>query len=148
MQLVEVNKMNRKDFSLIVWNKGVKPFLIITLVYYCINFIYNIFNKDGSERFFTFLIIGISLFYVSISILNSTLTLLASKITYALPESLKKWIRIIINIIVYITPFITGVIIYYSWLKDKTGTIIMVSVILFQRIIEIIKEDKKLHLQQ
>ena len=135
--------MNRKDFLISVWRKGIKPILLVGIIFFCVNFIFNVFNESGTERFATILILGFGLLILSIYLTNLFFTSLSEKINSLLPEQVKLWIRVIGKIIDYISPIILGLMIYHFWKKDWVIPAIVLGVLLLERIAEIIKDEKK-----
>ena len=135
--------MNRKDFLISVWRKGIKPILLVGIIFFCVNFIFNVFNESGTERFATIVILGFGLLILSIYLTNLFFTSLSEKINSLLPEQVKLWIRVIGKIIDYISPIILGLMIYHFWKQDWVIPAIVLGVLLLERIAEIIKDEKK-----
>lgn len=134
--------MDRKEFLITVWKKGVKPILLIIIIFFCGKFLYNVFSESGSERFLTILIIGFGLLMLIAYLIGQLFKSLTKKLNSILPEMVKLWIRVIGKFLDYISPIILGMIIYHFWKEDWVIAAIVLGILLIQRIVEIFKEEK------
>ena len=134
--------MDRKEFLITVWKKGIKPILIIGVIFFCVKFLYNIITENGPERFATILILGFGLLILTLSLVGLLFETLTKKVKSILPHSIKLWFRIIGKFLNYISPIVLGMIIYHFWKDDRKTAAVILGVILIQRIQEIIKEEK------
>ncbi|KQC32660.1 hypothetical protein AAU57_04480 [Nonlabens sp. YIK11] len=134
--------MDRKEFLITVWKQGIKPILIIGVIFFCGKFIYNIFAESGTERFVTILIIGFGLLMLTAHLIGYFFNSLTEKLKTIFPEKVKIWLGVINRLLDYISPIILGVIIYHFWKEDWITAAIVLGVLLIQRIGEIIKEEK------
>lgn len=134
--------MNRKEFLINVWRKGIKPILIFGVIFFCGNFLYHVIAESGTERFLTILTIGLGLLILTTYLIGQLFKSLTVKINAILPEPVKLWLRIIGNILNYLSPLILGIIIYHFWKEDWIMAAIVLGALLIQRIGEIIKEKK------
>ncbi len=134
--------MDRKDFLLTVWKKGIKPILLFVIIFFCGKFLFNIFAESGTERLVTILIIGLGFLMLIVYLIGELFKSITVKINSILPESIKFWIRVIRKFLNYLSPIIFGAIIYHFWKEDWIIAAIISGIILVQRIAEIIKEEK------
>lgn len=135
--------MDRKEFLITVWRKGVIPILLIGIIFFCVKFLYNVFAESGTERFVTILILGFGLLMLTMYLIGLIFKSLMGKLSSILPEPIKLWIRVIGKILNYISPIILGMIVYHFWKEDWIMAAIVLGVLLLQRIVEIIKEEKQ-----
>ena len=135
--------MNRKDFLITVWRKGLKPILLVGIIFFCVKYILNVFTESGTERFATILTLGFGLLILSIYLTNLLFTSLLEKINSILPEQIKLWIRVIGKIMDYISPIILGMIIYHFWKQNWVMSALVLGILLLERIAGIIKDEKK-----
>ncbi len=68
---------------------------------------------------------------------------LITRIYSTFADSVKSWVRIIGKFLNYISPIILGMIIYHLWKEDWKTAAIILGILLFQRLTEIIKEEKQ-----
>ena len=134
--------MDRKDFVIIVWKKGIKPILFLGVIFFCIKFLINLLTKNGPERFFTIGIIGIIIIYTVIYFLGILFKRATDYLFFKLSDSVKLWFRVISKTFDYITPILLGVLIYHFWKEDWIGVSIIIGIVLIERINNIIKEEK------
>ncbi len=135
--------MDRKEFLITVWKKGIKPILIIGVIFFCSKFLYNIFAESGTERFVTILIVGLGLLMLTAHLIGHLFNTVTEKLKTLLPEQVKIWFRVIDRFLNYISPIILGAIIYHFWKEDWISAMIVLGIILIQRIQVIIKEEKQ-----
>lgn len=141
--------MNRKEFFITVWEflisvweKGIKPILLIGIIFFCIKFLFNAFTESGSERFVIIFALGIGLLLLTIHLIKMIFKSLTKKLNSILPESIKLCIRVIGKTLNYMSPIIFGIIIYHFWNENSIASVIILGILLIQRIGEIIKEEK------
>lgn len=134
--------MNRKEFLIAVWEKGIKPTLLIAVIFLSVKFLYNVITESGRERLVTILIIGLGLLILTTYLIGQLFKSLITRLNSKLPESVKLWLRISKRILDYVSPIILGVIIYYFWQEDWIMTAIVLGVLMIQRIAALIKEEK------
>ena len=134
--------MNRKEFLITSWQKGLKPLLLVGVLVFCIKFLYKVIAESGTERMILIVLLGYGLFLLSIQLLSSLFQSVTDKFNALLPDSLKTGIRVILKILDYVSPLVLGVILYEFWKEDWiTASIIMGALLVF-RIAEIIKEER------
>lgn len=98
--------MNRKEFIITGWKKIIIPILVIGIIFFCIQFIYNVFITSGTERFLTVLVIGFGLLMLIAYLIGNLFKSLSEKINAILPEPVKLWLRIINKFLNYLSPII------------------------------------------
>lgn len=133
-----------------IWKKGVQPFLMIVLLFVCVNFLYNQMAEKETERLYTDLsigsgklIIGLSLLILALSIIDLLVQYTIQKLNSIVPKSMQIWMGVISKILKFLTPIILGMVIYYFWKEDRVVSIILAAAILIQKTIEIISDEKK-----
>jgi hypothetical protein len=134
--------MDRKEFIITVWKKGIKPLLLIGIIFLCGKFLYNVFAESGAERSITILIIGLGLLILTLYFIGLFFKSLTKKLNSILPEPIKLWIRIVGNFLNEIALIIIGMILYHFGKEDWGAVTIFLGVFLIRRILEIIKEEK------
>jgi hypothetical protein len=135
--------MDREEFLVTSWKKGLKPILLITLLIFCVFFLYKAVFENGAWRIITIALLGIGILMITANLLGELFKKAIQKIYSRLPDSAKLWIRIIRQIINYLSPIILGIIIYHFWMKDSISGVLVGGVLLIQRIAEIIKKEKE-----
>lgn len=135
--------MDRKAFLITVWKKGLKPLLLIAVIFFCLKFMYNVFMESGTERFLTLLILGFAVLWITADLLGRMFKSARTKMKTRLPESTKHWIRIMGKFLNYVAPLILGMIIYHFWQEDWKAAAFVLSILLMERIISIIREEKQ-----
>lgn len=138
--------MDRKEFLITVWKKGLKPvlsaILLIGTIYFCFSFLQNTFNENGIERFITLSIFGLVLFFATISLILLLLSSIISKIYLRIPERARLWIRIGSKLLSYIAPVIFGAVLYRFWQKDWMSASVFIILLLIQSFAKIVEEQK------
>lgn len=135
--------MDRKEFLKTVWEKALRPILLIAIIFYCVKFLYNVFIESGTARFVTILILGFGILLLTAFLLGQVFKSMVTRINAALPESIKLGTRIIGKFLNYISPIILGMIVYHFWQEDWKIAALVLSALLIQRFTEIIKEEKQ-----
>jgi hypothetical protein len=135
--------MDRKEFLLVVWKKGIKPTLLIVTIFFCVRFLYKDLTEGGTIRFLTALIIGFGLLTLIGSLVLLLFHSLTEKLNTFLPEPVKLRIRVIRKLLNYFTPIVLGIMIYHFWKEDWLMTATMFGVLLIQKTVELIKEEKQ-----
>jgi predicted PurR-regulated permease PerM len=125
--------MDRKQFLQIVWNKGIKPLLLVIVIYYCVSFLVNIFAQDGPERMLT---VG----FLSLCLLFAVTWLVA--IIFNKPASMKRGLSLFGKIINYAVPFLLGAMLYHFWQKDWKTVSVVIAILLVQQVVRLVKEEK------
>ena len=135
--------MDRSEFIKNLWKRAIQPFLLVLVAFFCIKFLINVFNENGTERLVTILVLGIVVLFTLSYLIGLLFRATVSKINAKLPKRVRFWLRIIGQIINYITPIILGIIFYHFWMKDWITASIIIGFIMIQKIIEIIKKEKQ-----
>ncbi|PQJ15337.1 hypothetical protein [Aureicoccus marinus] len=63
--------MNRKEFLITSWQKGLKPLLLVGVLVFCIKFLNEVIAESGTERMILIVLLGYGLFLLSIQLLSS-----------------------------------------------------------------------------
>jgi hypothetical protein len=134
--------MDRKEFLIQLWKKGIKPLILIVLLYFSIRFIINIFKENSTERLVTILVIGFLVVSIILTLIGILFRTIIEKIHSKLPESVKTLLRITGKIINYLIPFILGIIIYKLWEKDWVMASFYILFFFFEPIRNIIKGER------
>ncbi|NOQ76033.1 MAG: hypothetical protein GQ574_28765 [Crocinitomix sp.] len=128
--------MDRYEFLIALWKKGLKPILLVVGIYFCITFIYYLFN-EGSMWSLLLLILSIALFILFIELIGSLFSKIILKISAKTPVTLKIWLRFGLKILNYLSPFILAIIIYQAWQKHWKGTAFVIGILFLQKIIDL-----------
>ena len=139
--------MNRKEFLITVWEKGIQPILLIGIIFFCLKFLFTVFTESGTERFVTILIIVFGLIMLTISLIGQLFKSFTEKLYSKLPESVILWLRIVEKFLDFVAPLLLGALIYHFWKEDWMSAAIVVGVLMVQRILDIIKEEKRATIQ-
>ena len=134
--------MNRKEFLITSWKKGLKPLLIVVGIVFCLKFLYEVIAADGMERMILIFLLGYGLFMLGIQLLSILFQSATQRLNTVLPNSLKMGIRVIIKMLDYISPIVLGVILHQFWKEDWITASIVMAVLLVFRIAELIKEER------
>lgn len=135
--------MDRKEFLITVWKKGVIPVMLLGLIFLCGKFLFNVFAKNGAERIVMIFVLGLGVIMLTAYLIELVFKSLTRKLHASMPESIKSWISVLQKFSKYISPILLGVIIYHFWLEDWLSATVMLGVVLIQRIVEIIKRERK-----
>lgn len=112
--------MDRRAFLKSLWNKLVKPLLILGVLIFSINFLIDVFKEISNERMILIIIIG----FIILSI-----------IIYFVNLYLKKIIDLLF-------PIALGAFIYLIWQTDNMVSIGFFGIYLIIKISDIIKKEK------
>jgi len=141
--------MSRREFFIKVWNtlisiwkKWIRRILLFGIIFLCIKFIFNAITKNGSERVVVIFAFVIGLVILSGHFMKIFFNSFTKKLNSILPEYIKIWLRILNKTLNYINPVIFGIIIYHFWNENSIKTVIILSLLLVNKIGEIIKEEK------
>ena len=134
--------MNRKEFLLTLWAKGIKPVLTVIVIFFCGKFLYNVFDEDGTERAFVIATIELGLLILTLYLVGQLFKSLKEKINSLLPESIKFWLKVANKTLNYISPIILGAVIYHFWKDDWFVAAFVMGVLLIEKISDIIKEER------
>jgi len=134
--------MDRKEFIVTVYSKGIKPVLIIIILFYCGKFLYNALFQSGEERFIMLFIFALGFIILTIYLIKQLFKTFIIKLNLVLPEYVKLWVRISLKIFEYISPIVLGAIFYHFWKQDSVSAASAIALILIQNILEIIKAEK------
>ncbi|MFY0603951.1 MAG: hypothetical protein JXQ93_08365 [Flavobacteriaceae bacterium] len=135
--------MTRKEFLVTIWKKAIRPVILVVSLYYSFLFLQNILANENNQRFIFFVIIIIISVNIALYLIQF---LLAKTVTYFsnnLPKPAISLLKIIGEIITYLTPVAFAFLIYYAWSKDETLAFIILCFILISEIRRIILENKK-----
>jgi hypothetical protein len=110
--------MYRKEFLKTIWKKGIKPTLLIVVIYFCVKFLINVFRDNETERFIIILALELGILFAIIYLIGFIFSSIISKINSKLPDSVKPWLKKITKVLNYIEPIISGIIFYQFWKKD------------------------------
>lgn len=135
--------MDRKQFIWTIWRKGLRPILLIAILFFCLKFLYNVFTESGVERFAIILLLGLGVLYAIVYLMGQALKSIFTKINLMLPEGIKFWLGIMSKIFDYAAPIIAGMLLYHFWRENWKTAATMIGVLLIQRIREIIKGAKQ-----
>ena len=134
--------MNRKEFLKTVWKKGIKPLLILGVIFFCARFLVHTLSDSGSRKLILILSIGLALLILALHLLGSFIDFGKELLQSKLPDNIKFWLRVFRKVVNYFTPIVFGMLIYQCWKEDWKGTAIVLSIIVIERIREFIKEEK------
>jgi hypothetical protein len=132
--------MYRKEFLKTIWRKGIKPTLLIVVIYFCVKFLINVFQDNETERFIIILALELGILFAIIYLIGFIFSSIISKINSKLPDSVKPWLKKITKVLNYIEPIISGIIFYQFWKKDWITAALLIGIILILRITEIIEK--------
>lgn len=136
--------MDRKEFMITVWKKGIIPVILLGLIFLCGKFLFNAFAESGIERIVMIFVLGLGVLMPTAYLIELVFKSWTSKLYAILPESFKFWVRVFQKIMKYIAPIILGMIIYHFWLEDWLSAAVILGVVLIQIIADIIRQERKL----
>lgn len=134
--------MDRKQFLQLIWNKGIKPLLLILVIYYCVSFLVNIFAQDGPERMLTIGFLSLCLLFAVTWLVAIIFNKALEKIYSSLPASMKRGLSLFGKIINYAAPFLLGAMLYNFWQKDWKTVSVVIAILLVQQVVRLVKEEK------
>ncbi len=134
--------MDRADFFKQLWKFLFRPLIILMVVYYSIKFIIAVFSESGVERNLTVFILSLTIVSTIIYLISSLIGKTIEKIYTKLSEKAKfRWL-IIARIWDYLSLLMLGALLYHMWLKDAIFASLFVVVLIGERAIAIVKEEK------
>lgn len=139
--------MDRRTFLLKIWKNLFKPIILILVIYFYFNFLYNVFTESGIERFLITLILGLGIVYVLAILLRRFVKYISRNINLKLSKPVKIWLRVLSRFLDYIAPIFLGMVIYHFGKEDWEGTAIVLGILLFEKITDIIKEEKQIEIK-
>lgn len=138
--------MSREEFLMILWQKAVKPIVLIGAVYGFIGFVSNLFTEDGIGpeliKFALILLLLFTTLYLFKYLVKRFLWTPTRNIASKLPESITFGAKVLGRVLDYLLPLCFGGFLYYMWMKDSSGTIIVFAVIVLERMRAIVEEEK------
>lgn len=137
--------MDRREFLTNVWKYGVRPILLIIILYFSlkflVNFIVNLFNENSGERVIIFLVLGITVLLITAHFIGIIFNKIIVSIHNILPEPIKNFIKVFKKIVTLLFPILLGILIYYFWNEDLRY-VIFIFIVVIEQIIVIIRKKK------
>ena len=134
--------MTRAQFLKQLWQKGIKPVFLIVAIYFCIRFIIDVFNNDGTAQFVTVLVLGLAFLFTLFYFIGLLFKFLAVKISTILPEHMKTMLKSIGKIIEYLVIPALAIIAFHFWQTDRKSGAVIVGFFLLQHVIVLVKGEK------
>ncbi len=72
--------MDRKEFLILIWKRGIKPIFLIVGIYYCIKYSHLIYSENGFERASLKFLLGAELVFAISYLISILFKVLLSKI--------------------------------------------------------------------
>ena len=134
--------MDRKYFLKVLWDKFLKPLLLLGVFFFSIRFLIRAFSQNGTERMIATLVIA----FIILSILSYFSGILFkniyTKIKLRLSEGFLQKLKITGKIFNHILPIAIGTAIYYSWQENSLSALGFYGIFLIYQIINIVRKKK------
>ena len=134
--------MDRKDFLIKVWKNFMKPFLLLSMLFFSVRFFLSVYNEVGSARQITFALMILSIFCVVFYFVKMVLQNFTDRIYSELSGRAKFNLKVIRKLAEYVLVLIFGVLLYKVWTENQILALIYLIVFLAERIYIIVKEEK------
>jgi len=131
--------MDRREFLTAFWKRRIKPVLIVIALIFSVLFFVDVFTENGKARFIVIVLFGLGIVFLVAHLLGILFSEIFNKIYSRFTPNMKRTLKLIGQIITYLTPIYLGILLYQSWMRDWLYTSLIVSVILIERIVNLVK---------
>jgi len=130
------------SFKKAFWSTVFVPAVILVLFYFAVDYLLDVYQEQGSEKFIYSLVLISALIIGAVHIL---LFLLRKRLEKRnTPEDKKKKRRLekYRNFVNYLTPFVLIAMLYHFWQRDWVLAVVIVTVLLLDRINDLLRKNK------
>ena len=134
--------MQKNKTIQLIWSRIILPLIILASLFFAIQYLFNIYQDQGTEKFVYSLVLVSALFigvaHIVLFALRKSYEAKNTQVYKRKKRHLEKWR----NIVNYITPFVLVAMLYHFWMKGWVLATVIVAVLLFDRINELRRKNK------
>jgi Na+/proline symporter len=134
--------MDRKEFTVQLWNRIVRPLIIVAMIYFSIRFLVAASRENGDERILSILFLSLTILFASAYLIGIFLTKIRRRIYTSLSDKTRFYLRIANKAFEYLAIVVLGAMLYKFWHRDWFLAATLILFLVVDRLREIIKKEK------
>jgi len=134
--------MNRKIFLIELWNRYLRPVLLLIMAYFVVQFLIVMPQDNGADKYMRLAIMALVVLYALAYIFGKVLLKIMGSITIQISEKLKFKLRILGKIGAYMALLALGALYIKLWEKDAFIALVFILLHLIDKLNTIVKEER------